>query len=205
MKRQVVILLGVLSLVPASAQPVGATVDSSIAVQQQRLDALRQQIIQQGREEERACQEKFAVNDCVKAARARDREKLTSIRRQQESLHDLQRKQRGEEQSRRQEEKKLEHTQKLRDAGANPGPEASAVPAPKQRDAQRLPLPVVESGKSLESSRQSKQAAVEQGATGNRQAYERKLQDAELKRQERDKRLKEKAAGKPTVPLPSAP
>lgn len=205
MKRLMAMVLGILVLVPAHAQADAAIIDSSIAVQQQRLDALRQQTLQQGQEEERACEERFAVNDCLKAAQARNRRKMADIRRQQESLHDLQRKQRGDAQSRRQDEKKLEHAQKLRDATTNQDTATGTVPVREQGDAHDPQSRTAQSGKPLESSREKERTAVEGGTASNRQAYQRKLQDAELKRQERDKRLKEKAGSKPALPLPSAP
>jgi colicin import membrane protein len=192
MKGIVQALLVVGALAQVHAQPAESGANPDITVQQQRLDTQRQQAAQQAHDDERACQERFAVNDCLKAARARNLEKTADIRRQQERLNDLQRKQRGEEKIRQHEEKSAQHEQVLRDAEHKTSRVTDAKGDAKNGHASTVAI---------------QRAAVHTQPTApvGRQEYQRKLQDAEKRRQERDKRLSKKASGKSPAPLPAAP
>jgi colicin import membrane protein len=69
-----------------------------IAVERQRAEALF-------REQEKACYARFAVNDCLAAAKAHRRQVLADLRRQEVSLNDAQRKRRAAEHLRAVEER----------------------------------------------------------------------------------------------------
>lgn len=83
-------LLVVSLLTPAWAQPVVPTERGRIALERGEAEA-------RYAESEKACYAKFAVNDCVNEARARRREVLTGLRRQEVALNDAERKIKGAE------------------------------------------------------------------------------------------------------------
>jgi len=186
------------------AQPAESGADSDTTVQQQRLDMLRLNAAQQAYEDERVCHERFAVNDCLKAARVRSLEKSADIRRQQERLNDLQRRQRGEEKIRQQAEKAAQHAQDLRDAAARSDLRAEPSHDGRSGD-QRHAVRGTDGGGPPARAVDKTTAHSQPTESVNRQAYQRKLQEAEERRRERDKRLTEKASAKPPAPLPAAP
>ena len=75
------------------------------AAARERISAERSQVEAAFRLQERGCYGKFAVNDCLKAARAQRREALADLKRQDTSLNDADRKRKGAERQRSLEEK----------------------------------------------------------------------------------------------------
>ena len=69
------------------------------------ISAERSQVEAAFRLQEKGCYSKFAVNDCLKAARAQRRETLADLKRQETSLNDADRKRKGAERQRALEEK----------------------------------------------------------------------------------------------------
>ena len=187
------------------AQPSVSKNEMDIAAQQRRLDAQRSDLARQTQEEESACNSRFAVNDCLKAVRLRSLERNADIRRQQASLNDIQRQRDGQEKIRQLEEKKLQHEQGLRDAAArsneSPGLETQGKNAD-QRQVQQGNERSQASNRIADRDAVRPQPAV---SAESQQMYQRKLQEAERRRQERDKRIAEKAGGKRLAPLPAAP
>jgi colicin import membrane protein len=86
----VLILLGL----PAVSQ---AQDDDGAKVQRARIAAERSDAEAAFRAQGKACYGKFAVNDCLNAARARRREVLADLRRQEMSINDAQRKRKAAE------------------------------------------------------------------------------------------------------------
>ena len=103
-----------------SAAAQAQTEDGGLAVQaeQQRIATERQQIEQRFNQEEAACFQKFAVNDCRNESRARRRAELADLRRQEILLNDAERKRKGALQLQR-----MEQSQ----AHDSPAPAASAA------------------------------------------------------------------------------
>lgn len=75
-----------------------------VAAEHGRINAERQRIEKRFADEETACFQKFAVNDCRDASRARRRADMADLRRQEISLNDAERKRKGAEQLQRMEQ-----------------------------------------------------------------------------------------------------
>jgi colicin import membrane protein len=71
--------------------------DEAVAVQLARIAAERSQAEAAFRAQEKACYGKFAVNDCLNAAKAHRRQLLADLRRQEISINDAQRKRKAAE------------------------------------------------------------------------------------------------------------
>jgi colicin import membrane protein len=98
--------------------------DASGTAQRQRIAAERSDAESAYRAQEKACNGKFAVNDCLNEARAKRRAILADLRRQEVSLNDADRKRRGAERLKANEERAVEERarhdeQKRADAAAN--------------------------------------------------------------------------------------
>lgn len=74
--------------------------DASVAAERARLKAAREEVEAGYVAEEKACYGKFAVNDCLSAARAKRREALGDLRRQEIALNDAERKRKAAERQR---------------------------------------------------------------------------------------------------------
>lgn len=84
-------LLFLCACLPGALAQGGGAVDEERA----RIAAERAKADAQFAQDEKACYAKFAVNDCQNEARARRREALADLRRQEVSLNDAQRKRKG--------------------------------------------------------------------------------------------------------------
>jgi colicin import membrane protein len=81
----------------AGVLPVLAQTESAVEVERARIAAERSQADTRFAAQERACYRKFAVNDCLQAARSQRREVLSDLRRQELSLNEAERKGRAAE------------------------------------------------------------------------------------------------------------
>jgi colicin import membrane protein len=195
----------------AHAQPQE---DDGVAAQRARIAAGRRDTEAAFRAQEKACYGKFALNDCLAAAKAHRREVLADLRRQEVSLNDAQRKQRAAEHLRNLEERaaperqqseaerrsKSLAEQRERDAGAaqkaaqRASSEASAPArsAERQQEVER---------KKAENSAARKQRAEE--AAQNVKDRQQRLAEAQERKAGRERRLAER--NKPAAkPLPAA-
>lgn len=204
MKRLVLAWLAVCFFGPLHALATELGSESESSQQQRRIDMLRYDAAQQAHEEERVCQQRFAVNDCLKAARARNLEKTAEIRKQQERLNDLQRVRRGEEKIRAHEERTAQHELDVREAATRLGARVEPKLAAKNDDQQRSTSDAEVHSRS-HGSAEGATTRSQQVAPSSRQDYQRKVQEAEKRRQERDKRIAEKVGGKRPAPLPAVP
>ncbi|MBI2772300.1 MAG: hypothetical protein HYX47_21955 [Burkholderiales bacterium] len=84
-----------------------------IEAEQARIVSLRAEAEARYAADQKDCWQKFAVNDCLAAAKARRREVLSDLRRQEISLSDAERKRRGAERVRAIEEKTSTQKQEL--------------------------------------------------------------------------------------------
>lgn len=87
--------LGLLWLLCASLPAALAQGGGAVDAQRARIAAERAKADAQFAQDEEACYARFAVNDCQNEARARRRETLADLRRQEVSLNDEQRKRKG--------------------------------------------------------------------------------------------------------------
>ncbi len=172
-----------------------------VSAQQDRLDAQRSRVTQEADAAERACNESFAVTDCIKKAQTRQRQQLVEIKREETALHDLQRKQQAADQIHQTAEKQTEHDQQL----AQKQSTASQADKRKlqQEDKRRQHQEIATAGGKMSNAGATRQAP--QGIQGLRSEWERKQREAEKKRLDRNRRLQDTAKSKPVPGLPTTP
>jgi colicin import membrane protein len=140
--------------------------------------------------EDAECQKKFAVFDCQRDVAARRRALDAELKRQENSLNDAERKQRGAEQLERIEQKQLERAQS--ESIAQP---TTNVPA------QATPKTYGPTGQARASVAKPQATAVsEKDKATLRKAYADKQEAARKRKAEREKRLQD--AGAVSTPLP---
>ncbi len=148
------------------------------------IEAQRTQKTQEWDNLERECYGKFAVNDCIKKVQQQRIRGMAEFKRQLEVLDSSARMQRATDQLQRLEQKK--HEQQKRELE-----NAAAVPSVREQSEQKQP----KSPKTSATARTPKSPSASLGPSqirANQQAYEQKLQDAEKRKAERDKRLLER-------------
>lgn len=185
------------------------------AAEQSRIAAERGRAEARYEAEQKVCWQKFAVNDCLASAKARRREVLSDLRRQELSISDAERKRRGVERKRAIEEKASE--QKQEQSSAERARAAQGQAGKEQKAAQKAAeRPEAEAAQKAQAAQRQLQAR--ERAAADRAARERKAAQAadELARskerqkdaQERRARVARKLAEpqKPDVkPLPVPP
>jgi hypothetical protein len=171
-----------------------------VSAQQDRLDAQRSRVTQEADAAERACNESFAVTDCVKKVQTKQRQQLVEIKREETALHDLQRKQQAADQTRQTAEKQTEHDQQL---AQKQGVASEADKRKLQQEDKRRQHREIATGVKTPNAGATRQAP--QAIQGYRSEWERKQQDAEKKRLDRNRRLQDTAKSKPVAGLPTTP
>lgn len=126
-----ILLLALCGLLVAGAPATGrADAPDTAAQQRARIAADRAEVEANFKAQEKACYNKFGVNDCLSKARALRREALADLRRQEVSLNDADRKLKGAERQREIEERSATAT------APRPGQPATARPDQGEREAQ---------------------------------------------------------------------
>jgi hypothetical protein len=95
----------------AAALPSFAQGEAATQAERARITAERDEANKRYTAEEVGCYRKFAVNDCLNAARSVRRERLSDLRRQEITLNDAERKRRASERIRSLEERSAEKKQ----------------------------------------------------------------------------------------------
>ena len=154
-------------------------------------------------DQESACYERFAVNDCLKQARAKRRLALEGLRRQEVILNDLERRKKAADQLELIQEKSS--PQKREEANAS---RLDAVKAQKEREASAAkkladhlltPSPGKDDKRASPAMGTSRSA---EEAAKNKMDFDLKLKEAQEHRQSREAELQKKKADKPIQPLP---
>lgn len=114
----------------AGAASAAEPADDDAKAERARITAERAQAEARFTEQEKACYARFAVNDCVRDARAKRREVLADLRRQEISLNDAQRKRHSAERLREIDERSSAQAQEQAAARR-----AQAVADQKEREA----------------------------------------------------------------------
>lgn len=169
--------------------------------QQDRLDALRSRVAQEADAAERACNDSFAVTDCVKKVQARQRQQLSEIKREETALHDIERKQHAADQMRQTAEKQTERQQQL--AEGDDGVSGAEKRKLQQDDKRRQHRETASVGGKTSNTGATHQAP--QAAQRYRSEWERKQQEADKKRMDRTRRLQDAAKNKTVPGLPTPP
>lgn len=142
--------------------------DASVAAERARLKAGREQAEAQFRAQEQACYRKFAVNDCLSAARAKRRTAVDDLRRQEIALNDAERKRKAAE--RRQAIDDKAQAQRQRDEAAQAKPPADAGRETRADDRAGRASQPASSAKAAERVRDVRQRQAEMAASRQQRA-----------------------------------
>jgi hypothetical protein len=153
--------------------------------------------------EEHACQNKFAVNDCVLSVRAKRRQVIGNLQREENLVKDLERQRRAEEQM-RSIEKKAASRKELEETLAAQGN------ASRQQTAEQRAVEKAAEHASSSQPRVTKRAvAVQDGArqsaidAENVRSFAEKAVENQKRQAERARRLKEKPSSAAPLPVPA--
>jgi colicin import membrane protein len=177
---------------PAAAQNQQA----EEAAERARIASERTRIEAEFEQANKACYQKFAVNDCIADARAKRREVLADLRRQELVLNDADRRRRSSE--RLEEIEKKTADRRAAQASA-PAPAASAASTPASARAASTPASAPRAARAPREPEQARQ--VDPGANARR--YNERLEDAAQHKAEVQRRAAE--AKKDVRPLPVPP
>lgn len=182
----------------AWSQEVLAPDPDAVEKERARIESIRQQQGALFDEQERVCQSKFAVNDCLKGVRKRRIAMQSDLKRQEIILNNAQRQQRGAEQLQRSEEKAADSAQRQRENAEQPS-SSSLEERQKAQDEKNLNhrMQATPVGSSPSAGKTAAPPDVQA-----RDAYTEKQKALNERRLERDKRLKEKSTTSPGLPTP---
>jgi hypothetical protein len=199
MRHVAIGLLGLLWALPLRAQEDPMQGLPSASAEYQRIAAERSRENAGFDAQEAGCYGRFAVNACLKEVQSRRRAMLADLKRQEASLHDAERLQKGADRLRASEQKALDRQEQDVQAGQSAATVQQRLQAQQEKQAEHAAsaLPVPSENRELPVS--SGPSAKEQAS--QRERYAAKQAQAEKKRQELARRLKEKGA-KPVPGLP---
>lgn len=189
--------------------------DAAVAEQRARIAAERGRAEAVFREQEKACYAKFAVNDCLAAAKAQRRQVLADLRRQEVSLNDAQRKRRAAEHLRDLEQRSTPQIQQqqAQDSARSQADRQQREASAARKQADRAADAASASAKAARRQEQVERRRAEQDAArseraeqaaGNVRKQQERLAEAEKRKASREKRLAERKKP-PARPLPPAP
>jgi hypothetical protein len=146
--------------------------DASVAAERARLKAGREKAESEFRSEEQACYRKFAVNDCLSAARAKRRTAIDDLRRQEIALNDAERKRKAAERRQAIEEREQAQRQRGQDAQAKPAPEADREVRANGRAADRAAQAASSARKAADHEQEVRKRQAEMAASRQHRADE---------------------------------
>jgi colicin import membrane protein len=199
------LLLALLLPLAAAAQ------DDEDAKQRARIAAERTQAEAVFQAQEKACYGRFAVDDCLNAAKAQRRNVLADLRRQELSLNEALRKRKAADHLRSIEERSRVEPRSPKERRENPRVETPRAPGPSGRPSDRVPPSgerVAPGGRGQdEIKRRQAQAAAQrsrrqEAAERNVARQKERLAAAQERKADRDKRLTERNK-LPAQPLPA--
>ena len=209
--KRLLLSLAMLSL-PAVLQ---AQEDQGEAAQRARIAVERGQAEAAFRTQEKACYGKFAVNDCLNAAKAQRRQALADLRRQEISLNEAQRKRKAVEHLRSIEERsspdKQQKQAQQRATALDDQRDREAAAARKAADrvSSETQAPAKAAARQEQVARRQAEASAAQAqraedAARNVKRRQQRLAEAQDRRASMDKRLAERNKPK-AQPLPPPP
>ncbi|XVJ70641.1 MAG: hypothetical protein HEQ39_14165 [Rhizobacter sp.] len=173
-----------------------AQVDTS--AERARIAQERMAADQRLREQEQACNARFAVTACVEAARKAHRDAITPLRQQEILLDDANRQQRAAQRRAEQEEKAAQSKRDVGLSGTDPTAVDESASAPKKPRPSSRQTVSPEQQIQLDRQRAQKQAAAQFEADQRVKSQRQKLETAQRRKAEVEKRNADKAAsGKP--------
>jgi colicin import membrane protein len=190
-----------LALLPLAAAAQDA---SEIAAEQQRIADERSRTEARYLAEQKACYQQFAVTGCINAARAKRRDAMSDLRRQEIGLNDLERKQRTAQRLRQLEDKEAQQRRDQEERRAK-GQDGQAAREQRAADKAQKAMQAASSAQSRSAAREGKRAAPKQeiDTADNQQRYDQRMEEA----RERRAKVEQRAAqsGKTPHPLPVPP
>jgi colicin import membrane protein len=188
-----------LALLPLAALAQDA---QEIGVERERIAAERRRIEAELLADEKACYQKFAVTGCIEEARAKRRQVVSDLRRQEIGLNDLERKQRTAERLRELEDKETRQREQQQ--------ERSAKGLDKQADRDQRGAEKAAKAQQAASSARARPApgepkrlageAPDVGASQER--YDQRLEDARQHREQVEKRAAQSTKTPKPLPVP---
>jgi len=192
----------------------GAQEEPGVAAQRARIAVERKEAEAAFADRQKQCYLKFAVNDCIKAAKSQRREKLADLRRQEISLNDAQRKRKAAERSGALEERSspekqdAEAQRRAKAAAQEADRKARAAEKATRRAAEEVPAAKPgERRKDAEEAARNKAEAQERKASeaaSNAIRYRQRLSDAQAHKEAVEKQLSDRKEP-PARPLPVPP
>jgi colicin import membrane protein len=205
MKKLLLVLNSIFLIAGVHAQSTAPLSPDQVAAERVRIEAERSRLRAGVAQDEAACYQRFAVNDCLRGVHTRARAPLDELRRQEILLNDAERQRRTQEQLKQIQDKaaarsQSDELQKREDARQQSEERAkraeqkkAAASAPVKPVAPRPAAPSLSPGENAQSRAESKKA------------FEDKQLKAQERKAERDKALAEKAGRTPPKPLPLPP
>jgi colicin import membrane protein len=188
--------------------------DTGVAAHRARISGERAQAEAEFAARQKQCYRKFAVNDCLNAAKAQRREKLADLRRQEISLNDAERKRKAAERSGSLEERsspakqEAEEQRRARAAAQENDRKVRANDkATRRASDEALGVKPGERRKDAEEAARRKAEAQQLRASEaqrNAIRYQERLNDARAHKQAVEKELADKKSA-PARPLPTPP
>lgn len=184
------------SILSAQAQD-----DASVAAERARLKAAREKAEAEYKSEEKGCYGKFAVNDCLAAARAKRREAVSDLRRQEIALNDAERKRKATERQR-----SLDERNTQREAASQPRASASQRELrANERAANRAAQAASGAVKAAEREKQVREKEAEIAASRERRASDAAKNVRERERKQAEAKQREEAMKKRIAERKKAP
>jgi hypothetical protein len=179
-------------LLPCFAWAQADPADVADSAQRARIAAERGQVGATFAAEEKACYQRFAVNDCLLQARAKRRAAMADLKRQETSLNDAERRRRAAQHQREIEERGSPAPQP-RSAGGQPVPQRDREAQAAQRAADRARK---QAGKTppAERSAEAQARAVHQQAQRQRKEADRQRRAQEAAQNVRQREAQEREA-----------
>lgn len=200
---QLGVLAAWLLVCPAWSQQDASSVLGNQESERARIDNTRQQKTAELDAEESACLSKFAVTDCQNKVGVRRRKLLSDLKRQEAAFNALERRQKGQEQLQRSEEKAADRA--ARQLELQTGPDRTSQNDKKKAQDDKIlnhQLRAHPAGSPQPAGKSTSTPDPKQ-VEANREAYAEKQKALEKRRKDRDQRLLDKGVGSP--PLPVAP
>jgi len=206
--------LRTLLLLPALLGGALAGAQEDFQAERDRIAAERQALETRFQQQETACYQRFAVNDCLSQARRARRSAEDDLKRQEAAINDIERKRRGAEQLRRIDERQAtprtqdrpEEQQKAREAqqareqrAADHAASRAAKAAEEAQNRQDA------AGKQRQFAEDQERAARQRAeAPTERERFENKQRSVQQRRAERERKNAERTKP-PAAPLPPPP
>ena len=186
----------------ASAPAGPSTEQQQVAAERARIAAERERVEREFEAAQKACYQKFAVTGCIEDARAKRRDVLADLRRQEVALNDAQRRARAAEQMRSLEQRQAEQERKAQEA-QHKGQEEAAKRERRAAEKDTKPSQDAEAASRRAKTPHQPQPTQAPDVQANRERYDRRVADAEEHKAQVQRRAA--SAKKDVKPLPVPP